>query len=123
MVIAFRVDPLNRRSKLPPMLPPRLSLVRTVRRILGPLGAVLLIGGCKQDAPARRVDTAMVASSTHADSSVASPTSNGWNPAAGPVLLVAGASPDEAIVFFGASSGATAAVDTGAVDQATATLF
>jgi hypothetical protein len=39
------------------------------------------------------------------------------------VLLVAGAAPDEAIVFFGAASGATAAVDTGAVDQATATLF
>jgi hypothetical protein len=57
------------------------------------------------------------------DSSVAVPISNGWNPVAGPVLLVAGASPDEAIVFFGASNGPTAAVDTGAVDQATATLF
>jgi hypothetical protein len=117
------VDALNRRSKLPPMLPPRLHLVRAARRILGPLGVGLLIVGCKQDAPVVRVDRKTVASSTPADSTVASPISNGWNAAAGPVLLVAGASPDEAIVFFGASDGSTAAVDTGAVDQATATLF
>jgi hypothetical protein len=62
-------------------------------------------------------------SSTHVDSTVTAPASNGWNPAAGPVLLVAGASPDEAIVFFGAANGSAAALDTGAVDQATATLF
>ena len=104
------------------MLPPCFDLVRAVRRTLGPLGAGLLIIGCKQDAPAVRVDTRAVASSSHTDSVIASPISNGWNAAAGPVLLVAGAAPDEAIVFFGASDGATA-VDTGAVDQATATLF
>jgi hypothetical protein len=104
------------------MPPPCFNFVRAVRRILGPLGAGLLIVGCKQDAPAVRVDTRTAASSVHADSSVAPPISNGWNAAAGPVLLVAGASPDEAIVFFGAADGATA-VDTGAVDQATATLF
>src|SRR4029078_6198253 len=49
--------------------------------------------------------------------------SNGWEVAAGPVLLVTGPSPDEALVFFGAGGGASAPLDTGAVDQATATLF
>src|SRR5205085_6075617 len=119
MATPVRVDAPIRRSKLRTMLPPRLDLAR---RLLGPLGAGLFILGCRQDAPAVRVDTKAVTSSTRADSSVAAPPSNGWNAAAGPVLLVAGAAPDEAIVFFGASNGATA-VDTGAVDQATATLF
>jgi hypothetical protein len=96
--------------------------VRTGRRTLAALSAGLLIVGCKQDAPPVRVGTKAVASTSHIDSSVASPPSNGWSTAAGPVLLVAGAAPDEAIVFFGAADGATA-VDTGAVDQATATLF
>src|SRR4051812_34544410 len=123
MAAPVRVDALNRRSKLPAMPSPCSIFVRTIRRVLGPVSAGLLIAGCKQDAPAVRVGTKAVASSSRTDSSVASPISNGWNAAAGPVLLVAGASPDEAIVFFGASDGSTAAVDTGAVDQATATLF
>ena len=105
------------------MIPPRFNLVCALHRTVGPFCAGLLILGCKQDAPAVRVGTKAVAGSTHVDSAVAAPASNGWNPVAGPVLLVAGAAPDEAIVFFGPSGGATAAVDTGAVDQATATLF
>src|SRR5438270_3607339 len=102
MATPVRVDAQIRRSKLPPMRPPRLDLVCTARRILGLVGAALLTVGCKQDAPAVRVGSRPVASSTHTDSAVASPISNGWNAAAGPVLLVAGAAPDEAIVFFGA---------------------
>ncbi|HEX8029365.1 MAG TPA: hypothetical protein VF491_12920 [Vicinamibacterales bacterium] len=94
-----------------------------MRRFVAPCCAGLVIIGCKQDVPAARTGTRAVPSGTHVDSSVAAPVSNGWNPGAGPVLLVAGAAPDEAIVFFGASNGTTAAVDTGAVDQATATLF
>jgi hypothetical protein len=105
------------------MLPPRFSLVRALRRAVGPLSTGLLLIGCKQDAPAVRVNTKAVTGSTHIDSAVAAPVSNGWNPVAGPVLLVAGASPDEAIVFFGPSAGTAGAVDTGSVDQATATLF
>jgi hypothetical protein len=105
------------------MLPPRLKFVRALRRSVIPFCAGLLIIGCKQDVPAVRVNTKTVADSTHVDSSVAPPVSNGWNAVAGPVLLVAGATPDEAIVFFGATSGSAAVVDTGAVDQATATLF
>jgi hypothetical protein len=84
----------------------------------------MLFGGCKRDAPAVRVDTGTITPSVHTDSVAAPSSTNGWNVAVGPVLLVAGPAPDEAIVFFGASgSGATATVDTGAVDQATATLF
>ncbi len=105
------------------MLTPRLNLVRALRRSVGPFCAGLLIIGCKQDVPPVRVNTKAVAGSTRVDSSVAPPVSNGWNSAVGPVLLVAGATPDEAIVFFGAASGSTTVVDTGAVDQATATLF
>src|SRR4051812_21895383 len=123
MATPVRVDALNWRSKLPPMLPPRLSLVRALRRTIGPLSAGLLIIACKQDAPAVRVNTKAVTGSTHVDSAVTAPPSNGWNPVAGPVLLVAGASPDEAIVFFGPSAGTAASVDTGSVDEATATLF
>jgi hypothetical protein len=123
MATPVRVDALNWRSKLPPMLPPRFSLVRALRRAVGPLSTGLLIIGCKQDAPVVRVNTKAATSSTHVDSAVAAPASNGWNPVAGPVLLVAGASPDEAIVFFGPSGGSAASVDTGSVDQATATLF
>jgi hypothetical protein len=105
------------------MLPSCFNLVRALRRSVGPFCAGLLIIACKQDAPPVRVDTRTVAGSTHVDSSVSTPPSNGWSPIAGPVLLVAGAAPDEAIVFFGASTGTAATVDTGAVDQATATLF
>jgi len=105
------------------MLPSRCNLARALRRTVGPVCAGLLIVGCKQDAPAVRVNPKAVAGSTHVDSSVAPPVSNGWNPIAGPVLLVAGAAPDEAIVFFGPSTGTAATVDTGTVDQATATLF
>ena len=123
MATPVRVDAHNWRSKLPPMFLLRFDLVAVMRRTVGPLCAGLLIIACKQDAPAVRRDTKVVANNTHVDSAVAPPVSNGWNPIAGPVLLVAGASPDEAIVFFGASNGTAAAVDTGAVDQATATLF
>ena len=123
MTTPVRVDALNWRSKLPPMPPSCFNLLRALRRSVGPFSASLLIIACKQDAPAVRVDTRTVAGSTRVDSSVTTPPSNGWSPVAGPVLLVAGAAPDEAIVFFGASSGTTAMVDTGAVDQATATLF
>ena len=123
MSAPVRVDALDQRTKLPPMSPRRLVNVRLVRRIVGSLGTAILIVGCKQDAPAVRVDSAAVRNSVRTDSSIAPATSNGWSVAAGPVLLVAGASPDEAIVFFGTSGATAATVDTGAVDQATATLF
>ena len=123
MPAPVRVDAIDQRTKLPPMSPRRLVNVRLVRRIVGSVSTGILLVGCKQDAPAVRVDSAAVRNSVRTDSSITPATSNGWSTAAGPVLLVAGASPDEAIVFFGTSGPTAATVDTGAVDQATATLF
>jgi len=84
---------------------------------------IALSWGCRNDKPPARIDTSFTAVPGHLDSTSAPTSTNGWDVAAGPVLLVAGPSPDEAVVFFGAGGGATAPLDTGAVDQATATLF
>jgi hypothetical protein len=72
-----------------------------------------------------RVDSVAPPTVAVPDSAVPAPRTNGWSNAAGPVLLVAGASPDEAIVFFGppGDDSLAPALDTGAVDQATVTLF
>ena len=89
------------------------------------LGIGTLFTACTRDAPpAARVDSATTtATAATPDSVVSVPSSNGWNAAAGPLLLVAGPSADEALVFFGAANGGTAPLDTGAVDQGTATLL
>ena len=88
------------------------------------LSATIALGwGCRNDKPAARIDTSFTAVPGRLDSTSAPTISNGWEVAAGPVLLVTGPSPDEALVFFGAGGGANAPLDTGAVDQATATLF
>jgi hypothetical protein len=79
--------------------------------------------GCRNDKPPARIDTSFTAVPGRLDSTTTPATSNGWEATAGPVLLVAGPAPEEALVFFGAGGGVSASVDTGAVDQATATLF
>ena len=87
------------------------------------LGFTSIGWGCRNDTKPSRIDTSFTAMPGRLDSADTPPSTNGWNPtAAGPVLLVAGPSPDEALVFFG-SDGTGAPLDTGAVDQATATLF
>ena len=84
----------------------------------------MLVAACSRDTPPKRLDTATTAVGSALDSTIPAPSTNGWNAVAGPVLLVAGQSPDEAIVFFGpASAGATPVLDTGAVDQGAATLL
>ncbi len=101
-------------------------LHRTVFTLrLAAVSATIALGsGCRNDKPAARIDTSFTAVPGGRLDSASAPTiSNGWEVAAGPVLLVAGPSPDEALVFFGAGGGASAPLDTGAVDQATATLF
>ena len=90
--------------------------------------ALALLGasstGCRNDAPPVHVDSAARTVAVPAESATVAPTSNGWRTSAGPVLLAAGGSPDEAIVFFGAArEGSSPALDTGAVDQSTATLL
>jgi hypothetical protein len=88
------------------------------------LGAIVFAVACRKDAPPGRIDTTFTTIGSRPESVSAPPITNGWNPTVGPVLLVAGPSPDEALVFLGAASnGAGTPLDTGAVDQATATLF
>jgi len=107
------------------MAPPRLHRSVQAIRIALLLGATVSGWACRNDAPPARIDTSFTTITSRPESlGGAPPISNGWNSMAGPVLLVAGPSPDEALVFFGpASNGTGAPVDTGAVDQATATLF
>jgi hypothetical protein len=87
------------------------------------LGAGVLATGCKRDTPAARVDSAAPTVAITPDSVTPPPPSNGWNAAAGPVLLATGSSPDEAIVFLASSSESTPPIDTGAVDQGVVTLL
>jgi hypothetical protein len=105
------------------MAPARLhDVARALRGTL--LGAIVIAAGCRNDAPRTRVDTSFTAVPGRLDSASTPPSSNGWSVSAGPVLLVAGPSPDEALVFFGAGSdSAGVPLDTGAVDQASVTLF
>lgn len=93
------------------------------RRLAASLGIAALAWGCRNDAPPARIDTSFTAVPGRLDSAVAPVSNNGWNVAVGPVLLVAGPSPDEALVFLGPASEGVVSLDTGAVDQATATLF
>jgi len=102
----------------------RLHRSACVFRLIVASATIALGWGCRNDKPAARIDTSFTAVPGHLDSTSSPTSSNGWDAAAaGPVLLVAGPSPDEALVFFGAGGGASAPLDTGAVDQATATLF
>jgi hypothetical protein len=106
------------------MATPRLHHTARRRRLAASLGIAALAWGCQSDAPPARIDTSFTAVPGRLDSAAAPVSNNGWNMGAGPVLLVAGPSPDEALVFFGpAIDGVGAPLDTGAVDQATATLF
>jgi len=124
MKAPVHVDGQARRPKLPRMAAPRLRLATYRRRLAVSLGIAALAWGCRNDAPPARIDTSFTAVPGRLDSAVAPVSNNGWNVAVGPVLLVAGPSPDEALVFFGpATDGVGAPLDTGAVDQATATLF
>lgn len=100
---------------------PRRRPVRALRLVVV-LGATTIWWGCRNDTPPARIDTSFTAVPGRLDSATTPPSTNGWSPTAGPVLLVAGPSPDEALVFFG-NDGTGAPLDTGAVDQATATLF
>jgi hypothetical protein len=120
----IRVDVQDRRPKLLRMDSLRLRHRALVVRASGLLAVGALSAACSRDKPPARLDSATTAVGSTLDSVTSAPTSNGWNMAAGPVLLVAGPSADEALVFFGpASGGAAPALDTGAVDQGAATLL
>ena len=123
MKALVHVDGQARRPKLPRMTARRLGHASGSLRLAAVAATIALGWGCRNDKPPARIDTSFTAVPGRFDSSSTPTPTNGWEVAAGPVLLVAGPSPDEALVFFGAGGGATASLDTGAVDQATATLF
>ena len=120
MKAPVRVDGQARRPKLPRMAARRSHRTACTFRVVTVAATIALSWGCRNDKPPARIDTSFTAVPGHLDSTSAPTSTNGWDVAAGPVLLVAGPSPDEAVVFFGAGGGATAPLDTGAVDQATA---
>jgi hypothetical protein len=102
----------------------RLRDLDSIRRASTLLAAGALVAACKRDAPVVRVDSAAPTVSVPTDSVSPVVRSNGWNAGAGPVLLVTGPAPDEAIVFLAASvDDSVAAIDTGAVDQGAVTLL
>jgi hypothetical protein len=102
-----------------------------VRRVLVTVFAsaagVVAFSGCDRGGEARRVDTATPAPpATPPAVSLEAPPTSGWDPAAGPVLLVAGGRPDAAIVVFPEVQGEHAAAelqfDTTALRGAAVTL-
>jgi hypothetical protein len=91
-------------------------------------GAVAAATGCDRAAEAPRVDSvASVPSSAAPVDSVEPSVSSGWDPLAGPVLLVAGERQDAAIVVFpdvqGEHAAAELQLDTAAIRGSAATLF
>ena len=105
------------------MAAPRFHRRVQILRIVVLFGATVSGWACRNDAPPARIDTSFTTLGSRPESVSAPAITNGWNPTVGPVLLVAGPSPDEALVFFGPVSNGATPLDTGAVDQATATLF
>ena len=119
-----RVDAQQRSHKLPRMVLIRLSVFCRYRRTSALLTASVLFVACKRDAPVVRVDSVAPPAAVAVDSVSPAPRTNGWNASAGPVLLVSGPSPDEAIVFLAASAAdTTPSIDTGTVDQGAVTLL
>jgi hypothetical protein len=119
-----RVDAQQWRGKLPRMVSLRFHDLGPIRRASTILVAGALFAACKRDAPVVRADSVAPAVSVPTDSVSPAPRTSAWNPTAGPVLLVSGPSPDEAIVFLAPSGDdSTLAIDTGAVDQGAVTLL
>lgn len=123
MKAPVRVDGQARRPKLLRMTARRPLPQAHAFRLVAVLAMIALGWGCRNDKPATHIDTSFTAIPGRLDSNSTPASTNGWELSAGPVLLVAGPAPEEALVFFGAGGGLNASVDTGAVDQATATLF
>ena len=84
----------------------------------------LVLSSCGRDEPMARSDTP-AAVAVSAAPAPATPADNGWLPAAGPALLVQGASRDEAIALFPAAgdSNAIARLDSVSLSEVPVTLF
>jgi len=105
---------------------PRRSCPRRRDRIVGVMALLSLgVGGCERGEPVTRNDAPAAATVTPSAPSATTPADNGWVPAAGPALLVQGASRDEAIALFPATgdSVAVARLDSVSLSEVPVTLF
>jgi hypothetical protein len=103
------------------------NLRRVFVTVLASAAGAVAVVGCDRAGEAPRVDTVVSAPpSTPPAASPAVPVVSGWDARAGPVLLVAGARPDAAVVVFPEVQGEHAAAelqfDTTALRGAVATL-
>lgn len=116
------IDASRQRHKLPPMPNPRRALVTVLASVAGGVA----VGCDRAGEPPRADSVAAVPSSVAAVAPPERPVPSGWDPGAGPVLLVA-ARPDAAIVVFPEVQGEHAAaeleLDTASVRGSTATLL
>jgi hypothetical protein len=85
----------------------------------------LVLWACGRGEPVTRNDAPAAATVTPAAPATSAPTDNGWIPAAGPALLVQGASRDEAIALFPSTrdSDAVAHLDSVSLSEVPVTLF
>jgi hypothetical protein len=120
------IDAFTRRTKLGCMSPLRL---RDFARIVPSRGVIALslwlLGGCGREEPAVHADSLPPGVAPVVAPAPGKATDNGWNAAAGPALLVQGATRDEAIALFPAESDsdAVARLDSASLSEVPVTLF
>lgn len=89
------------------------------------LACLFLLWACRGGEPAARADSATSVSTSLADSGGTKAAGNGWNGAAGPALLVQGATRDEAIALFPGptDSVAVASLDSASLSETPVSLY
>ncbi|HEX5971555.1 MAG TPA: hypothetical protein VFY85_06495 [Gemmatimonadaceae bacterium] len=99
------------------------------RRLAGLPGVAItlpfVLAACERSEPVTRNDAPVASTVTSTAPSAAAPADNGWLPAAGPALLVQGASRDEAIALFPVTgdSDAVARLDSVSLTEVPVVLF
>ena len=101
MTFPLWIDGTRRRPKLPRMPLVRLYRLHALARAAcGLLVALLVLGACERTAPAGSADSGAAAPQATLGGGAPARNRSGWNPAAGPTLLVQGATIDDAIAIF-----------------------
>lgn len=105
-------------------MPYRRSLAVTLSYRAG-IVALISVAACEHRQPLRRADSATVLNVATTDSTIVRRQTNGWNLAAGPALLVQGATRDQAVVLFPSAndSDAVTQLDSASLSAAPITLF
>ena len=114
-----------RRPKLPPMPRRRFSPAFPFPRSLLSCLVLVVVGGCERSSPGTRADSPAAVISPAGGPTAGGRDVSGWNHAAGPALLVEGASPEDAIVLLPFTGDTTdeAMLDATAEREGTVTLF